>query len=77
VPTVYALGFIAVLLVVAWLVDRRARRLRQGLARPASNGSGGGSAAYQRRQSDIERTSPGTTTQPGWHHGSAGTHHHG
>lgn len=71
-PTVYALTFIAVLLAIAWLVDRRSRRLRRGLERSATTGSGGGSAGYNVAQGNIERTSPGTTTQAGWHHG---THH--
>jgi hypothetical protein len=69
-PTVYAFAFIALLLTVAWLVDRRARRVRRGLERPASGA--GGRAADGRLAGAIERTSPGTTTQPGWHHG---THH--
>ena len=64
-PTVYALSFIAVLLVVAWLMDHRARRIRRGLVRPAS-------LRFGRRWSvringDLGRIAPGTAARPVWH----------
>jgi len=63
-PTLYVLAFIAVLLLVAWVTDRRSARVRRGLVRPASLGYHGRTADYYEPHSRIERTAPGTTSQP-------------
>lgn len=41
------LSFVALLLMVCWLVDRRARRIRRGLDRPAVVRSSRGSVDYR------------------------------
>jgi hypothetical protein len=63
----YALGFIAVLLAIGWMVDRRAARNRRGLIRAASLRFGGAATRADGAVGTAERTRPGSTTgSMGW-----------
>lgn len=56
-PWAIALIFIAVLVGIAWLTDRRARRRRRGLDKV------NGPKSVNDRVAEVERHSPGTATR--------------
>jgi hypothetical protein len=65
-PTVYVLAFIAVLLTISWLVDRRARRLRRGLPDLGPVRKGKGAARYRAAGGQVDYIELGATGRAGF-----------